>query len=148
MAGISQRATDHARKTFIETLRETANVSAAARAADINRRTAYNWRDDNPEFAADWDEALEEATDALEAEARRRALQGVAKPVFYQGVECGTVQEYSDTLMTLLLKAHRPEKYKERSSNELTGPGGSALSYPPMEFVIAHETPGENTGED
>jgi len=118
MAGISQRTTDHARQTFLETLRDTANASAAARAASVNRRTGYNWRDENPEFAADWDEALEEATDALEAEARRRALDGVAKPVFYQGEECGTVQEYSDTLMTLLLKAHRPDKYKERSSNE------------------------------
>ena len=148
MAGISQRTTDHARETFLHTLRDTANVSAAARAASVNRRTVYCWRDENPEFAADWDEALEEATDTLEAEARRRALDGVAKPVFYQGEECGTVQEYSDTLMTLLLKAHRPEKFKERTASELTGPAGAPLSFPPMEFVICHEAPGENTGED
>lgn len=148
MAGLSQRTTDHARKLFLDTLRATANISAAARAADINRRTAYTWRDENPEFAADWDEALEEATDALEAEARRRALDGVAKPVFYQGSECGTVQEYSDALMALLLKAHRPDKYKERSANELSGPGGVAFTFPPLEFVVTHEAPGENTGED
>ena len=148
MAGISQRTTDHAREVFLQTLRDTANVSAAARAANVNRRTVYVWRDETPEFAADWDEALEEATDTLEAEARRRALKGVAKPVFYKGEACGTVQEYSDTLMTLLLKAHRPEKYKERTASEFTGPGGAPLSFPPMEFVISHETPGENTGED
>lgn len=148
MAGVSQRTTVHARGLFIDILRDTANVSAAARAANVNRRTAYNWREESAEFAADWDEALEEATDALEAEARRRALEGVPKPVFYQGSECGTVQEYSDTLMTLLLKAHRPDKYKERSSNEWTGAGGQPLSFPPLEFVIAHETAREDSGED
>jgi len=57
MAGISQRTTDHARQTFLETLRDTANVSAAARAASVNRRTVYNWRDENPDFAADWENA-------------------------------------------------------------------------------------------
>ena len=42
--------------------------------------------------------------DALEAEARRRAVEGVRKPVFYQGVICGWVGEYSDTLLIFLLK--------------------------------------------
>lgn len=55
----------------------------------------------------------------LEDEAHRRAFEGVDKPVFYQGDECGTIREYSDTLAIFLLKAHNPEKYRENSKVEL-----------------------------
>ena len=58
-----------------------------------------------------------------EAEAHRRAFQGTTKPVFFQGGECGEIREYSDGLAQFLLKAHRPEKYRERSQvdNNITG---------------------------
>lgn len=90
------------------------NVSAAARYARISRQTAYNHRESNSHFRAAWEEALEVATDRLEEEARRRAVEGVDEPVFYQGKEVARVRKYSDTLLIFLLKAHRPEKYRER----------------------------------
>lgn len=99
---------------FLASLAETGNVTAAARAASIDRTTAYHRRDLDPAFAAAMAEALEVATDDLEGEARRRAKDGVEKPVFQGGEQVGTVREYSDTLLIFLLKAHRPEKYRER----------------------------------
>lgn len=41
----------------------------------------------------------------------------------YQGQKVAEkiVTEYSDSLMTLLLKAHRPEKYRERFDIEIKG---------------------------
>ena len=45
----------------------------------------------------------------------RRASEGTLKPVFYQGKMCGEIREYSDTLLIFLLKARRPETYRERS---------------------------------
>lgn len=54
------------------------------------------------------------ATDALEAEARRRAVDGVPEPVFHQGKKCGTVKKYSDRMLEILLKGHRPEKFREK----------------------------------
>lgn len=33
----------------------------------------------------------------------------------------------SDTLMIFLLKARRPDKYKERRASELSGPGGGPI---------------------
>lgn len=57
---------------------------------------------------------------ALEDEARRRAFEGFDKPIVHQGVITDTVKEYSDTLAIFLLKAHFPEKYRERSSVDLT----------------------------
>jgi len=107
-------------EAFFAALAETANVTKACAAIAITRRTAYNWREAaDPEFAAGWDRAMKAAVLGLEDEAHRRAFEGVDKPVFYQGDECGTIREYSDTLAIFLLKAHNPEKYRENSKVEL-----------------------------
>jgi hypothetical protein len=74
----------------------------------------------DPDFAAAFDEAVKLGTAALEDEAKRRAFEGCDKPIFYQGIQCGTVREYSDTLMIFLLKAHDPEKYAERTKSDVT----------------------------
>ncbi len=53
--------------------------------------------------------------DILEAEAFRRAVEGVEKPVgWYKGEPGGYVREYSDVLLMFQLKALRPEKCRER----------------------------------
>lgn len=115
------------RPAFLASLALTGNVSEAARAASIDRTTAYAARETDEAFAAAWTGAIDEATDHLEAEARRRAVDGVTEPVFYQGVQCGVVRRYSDGLLQTLLKAHRPEKYRDRSAVELTGKGGGPV---------------------
>lgn len=113
--------TDRARETFLATLRETCNVSEAARKAHIGRRTAYDWRDADAAFAAEWDDAEQEAADRLEREAWRRGVEGVDHPVTFQGEITATYKEYSDRMLELLLKAHRPEKFVERVKSELSG---------------------------
>lgn len=106
---------------FCAALAETGIVSKACTAVEISRRTAYNWREEKPEFAEAWDRALKIGITALEDEAHRRAFDGVTEPVFHQGVECGRLRKYSDTLAIFLLKAHNPEKYRENSKVELSG---------------------------
>lgn len=115
-----------AREAFLAELAARGNVSAAAAAAGISRYTFYEWRAADPDFAAAWDTALETAIDAMELEARRRAVEGVEKPIVgrvgkdQDGVIV-YVREYSDSLMTLLLKAHRPDKYRERTDVRHSG---------------------------
>ena len=99
---------------FCDALRTGQSVSGACKAASIIRRTAYKWRDADPDFAKAWDHAIEDGTDALEDEARRRAFEGAEEPVFYQGKQVGTVRKYSDTLLIFLLKGRRPDKFKDR----------------------------------
>lgn len=108
-----------ARERFIATLRDTANVRAAAQAAGVDRKTAYRWRDVSKAFAQQWDEALEDAVDTLEAAAMRRARDGVAEPVFWQGGKIAEVRKYSDVLLMFLMKAHRPKKYRETVNNRV-----------------------------
>jgi hypothetical protein len=114
----STNGTNRARERFIDELRASCNVSAAARAAGIPRRTAYNWRASDPAFAEAWEDAEEEAADDLEQVARDRAKAG------------------SERMLEILLKAHRPEKFVERVRSELSGPGGSPLQVTTIERRI------------
>ncbi len=114
---------------FCAALAETGIVGRACEAVSICRQTAYSWRDDDPEFAAAWDKAKNIGRTALEDEAHRRAFEGLDKPIYQNGERVGAVREYSDTLAIFLLKAHFPEKYRERSHMELTGAGGGPVRF-------------------
>jgi hypothetical protein len=70
---------------FLAVLARTGCVAAASRAVAKERKTAYRTRERCPEFAAQWDAALAEFADGIEAEAIRRAVRGVVKFKFYKG---------------------------------------------------------------
>ena len=78
-----------------------------------SRTRVYALRKANADFAAAWDDALDEAVDMLELKACRRAIEGVAHPVFYRGRVVGEIRRHSDTLLMFLLRALRPQRYRE-----------------------------------
>jgi hypothetical protein len=80
-------------KVFLDNIRETGTVRAAAEAAGVDRTTPYIKRKRDPAFAAAWAAAEEDAVDLLVEEGRRRAL------------------ETSDQLLMFFLRAHRPALY-------------------------------------
>src|SRR4051812_9089120 len=100
-------------KTFIEKLSRGLTIGSAARAAGISRQTAYVWREEDPQFAADWDAAIEDGTDAAEDAAFTRGVGFERRVVKRDGSEA-SVDEYSDSLLTLILKGRRPEKFGNR----------------------------------
>lgn len=106
---------------FLALLREMPNVTRAARTLGHAPRSFRNYRERDPDFAEAWDAALEEGIENCEAELHRRAFEGTDKPITHQGVITGSYKEYSDTLAMFLLKAHRPEKYRERQDISHTG---------------------------
>lgn len=110
---------------FIKRLSETGNITAACRKAKISRQRAYEVKDQDEVFAAAWKDALETATELLELEARRRAEEGFLEPIFHQGQQVGAARKYSDTLLIFLLKAHKPNTYRDRI--EHTGAGGGPI---------------------
>ena len=109
------------RARFLAKLAAGFSIAAACRAERIGRRTAYDWRERDEEFAKAWDAAIEEGSDILEDEARRRAHDGVTKPVYQQGALVGVVREYSDTLLIFLLKARRPQKFRDNVKVDVSG---------------------------
>jgi hypothetical protein len=112
---------------FLDHLARTANVTRSAELANVDRPALYKRRKADLEFAKAWDEAVDLGTDALEDEAIRRAHEGVDDPVFFQGNKCGTIRRYSDTLLIFMLKARRPDVFKDRTSTELTGKDGGPI---------------------
>ena len=112
--GRGHRVTKVVLTRFLAELAEGHTVKAATVLAKIGHTAVYERREKDPVFAQAWAEALEQGTQVLEEEARRRALVGVTEPVFYKGEVCGEVQKYSDTLLIFMLKARRPEVYRER----------------------------------
>ena len=108
-------------QAFLDDLAENGNVTNAAAAARVSRQTAYDYREIDLDFRGRWEEALERGVAALEIEARRRALHGTNKPVYYLGKQVGEIREYSDTLTIFLLKAHRPDTYCENTTTRHEG---------------------------
>lgn len=91
------------RKAFLDALEKGYSVSRSAAEAGHSVNAFKTWKAEDEEFSKDWEDAIEAGTDRLEDRARDRAMRD------------------SDGLMVVLLKARRPEKYRERSSVEHSG---------------------------
>ena len=113
--------------TFLEAFAIFGNIMRACLETEIPRRTVYNWKgkddEDNytdPEFMKLYEVARTEAIEMLETEAWRRAVEGEETPITVAG-ERELVDKKSDTLLIFLLKAHAPEKYRDRYDVNMTG---------------------------
>lgn len=118
------------KRAFLASFAECGNRTQAAEDAEIDRSLLYKepWREDEA-FQDAMRVAEQMAADRLEAEARRRAVEGVKEPRFTgTGEVAGHVVKYSDTLLIFLLKGARPRKYAD--FQKIGGPEGEALAAP------------------
>jgi hypothetical protein len=99
---------------FLAHLRATCNVSAAAEKAGVTRRTVYKARTEHADFREAWDDVMDQVIDRIEEITLNQALD----PDDAKGI----------TARIFLLKCWRPERYKETVQNEISGPGGNALT--------------------
>ena len=75
---LAERWTAAKREAFLRALVETANVVGAARAVGVPENSPYHLRRKDVDFAAAWDDALDEAYGKLEMMLLRRATYGEA----------------------------------------------------------------------
>lgn len=139
---------------FLEALLEHHGMASHALKAmkedgslEVSNVLLYSWRNQYPEFAAAWAEAVEIGADALEAEAKRRAYEGVQKPVTFQGEITATYTEFSDGLLQFLLKGAKPDKYN-RQALQLSGPSGGPIQFQRVERVIVDPAAGLTDEDD
>jgi hypothetical protein len=121
-----RRISGRQKRRFVEALAESGNVTLAVLAARVSRSGIYANRHVDNAFARAWEEAEQVAADRLEAEAWRRAVDGVSEPLVSAGkLVCDAegqpmvIQRYSDHLLALLLRAHKPEKFSDRTAVEI-----------------------------
>ena len=94
---------------FLVSLRVTGNVAQSAAVAGIDRHSVRRLREQSADFAEAMNEAVAEAVELLEAEARRRAMNG------------------SDALLMFLLRAARPETYTQGMLSQNAAAAGSMV---------------------
>jgi len=112
------------KKAFLEAFENNPSFTMAAETAHVDRKSIFNWRQTDKAFADAIEKIKPNAKvnylETLEEEARRRAKDGIDKPIYYRGELVATIKEYSDTLLMFLLNGAAPEKY-HRERVEVTG---------------------------
>jgi hypothetical protein len=106
-AAVGDSRRPRTKAAFLAAYAREGNVTAAAAATGIKRQTHQSWLEDDDLYRRKFAAAGDEATDALEAEARRRALHGVEEDVYHEGRVVGTRRVYSDPLLMFLLSRAR-----------------------------------------
>lgn len=125
-------------RAFLAAYVATGTISGAARAAGVSRPMHAYWlgaaTDPDgarvpplPGYPEAYEVARDMAADLAEEAARRRAIQGVRKPVRWRGEIVGYETVYSDRLLELLLTGLRPDRYRRRVDQTVSGPDGGPV---------------------
>lgn len=97
MRKTSQQDEQNQKARYLRALGKTGTLTAGCRAARCSPHTVYKWREHDTAFSIQERDTREAFADLLEEKAVKRATQ-----------------DDSDTLLIFLLKAVRPEKFRER----------------------------------
>ncbi len=131
-------------QAFLESYVQTANILTSCNELGISRTMIYYWQEHDTEFMLQFNQADAEANLMIEAEIKRRAIDGVVEPVvsagqlayeyepmldeltgkqkldskgkpMWQRGAMITVRKYSDTLLIFLAKKRIPA-YRDKST--------------------------------
>lgn len=115
---LTPRQSVRVKHAFLAQYARFGNVGHSAALVGVHRNTVYDWLERDEAFAQAFRQAEDAAVEVLEQEAWRRAVEGspYTRTSYWHGEPVGTDSkiEYSDALMTLLLRARAPEKYREK----------------------------------
>lgn len=103
---------------LVKTMAETGDERAACAAMDVSRVSFRSALEKDHSFAERIAMAKDQYLAELEREAKRRAVDGVEKKIYYKGDEIGTEIKYSDKLLETLLNAADPDKYSKKTNVE------------------------------
>jgi len=128
------RLTKRQLRDFLVALAETGNVAHSCRESGASRRAIYKRARSDPEFAAAFEEAKEIGWCGLEDDTLDLARNGYQEPITSTNRETGETEvidykrRHYPALNIFLLKAHNPQRYRERVDIAHGGQGGGPLS--------------------
>jgi hypothetical protein len=97
------------RATFLDAYRETFSIAAAAKDAGIKLSRHYEWLEKDATYRRKFIEVQAEVIDYLEGKAVELGTEGWEEAVRYRGRLCGYIEQHSDRLLLLLLRAFKSE---------------------------------------
>ena len=100
-------------EAFLHALAACGCVTHACRTVGLSRESAYQLynRPSAADFRRGWDAALDCSLRVIEDQAWSRAVNGVVRPIFYQGEQVGEYRHYDERLTMFLLRYRRPHRY-------------------------------------
>lgn len=111
------------KKKVLELIKDVGSIQIALMKHGVSWEEYYHWRIKDKRFRMavnHWLKARrEELSEQLRDEIKRRAIDGVDEPVFYQGVRMDTKKVYSDALLIAAAKANLPE-YQQQEKPQVT----------------------------
>lgn len=131
---------------FLAALRRTGNSALACKESGLTRRQINAMKKRDEDFSDECDEALEDAADLLEAEAWRRALDGIEQPLLKAGLPVldpttgkpMKVVRYSDPLLVMLLRGHKPGRFSRPAGSGAASLDAGAIL---REIAADHDPP-------
>jgi hypothetical protein len=126
--------TADAKTRFLIALAEHVTVLASCKAAGVGRSTVYQWRDEDPEFAAAFREVDDANVEAAEAVLYELAVTGRERVKVDKDGNEERWTERDPQLLQFFLKARRPAVYRDRATVEHTGPEGG-----PVQVQASHD---------
>lgn len=106
------------RVKFLREVAQGYSTTAASATAGVTRQAAYQRAKVDEAFASAWADAESAAVDVVRDEIFRRAVQGVERGVWHQGVRVGEETHYSDQLLMFEGKRRDPA-YRENANVSL-----------------------------
>jgi hypothetical protein len=124
------------RRLLLDNFRRTGNITLACEAAGVQRNQYYVWKEHVPGFVEAFAKPISRRPSA--SRPRRGAVLsfGVTRerPLLYQGqvVTTEVITEYSDQLLMFLLRARKPEVYRDCRDVRFSG----AEEYMPLAELL------------
>lgn len=100
-----------------ELARNCGDDLAACRVVGVSLQFMNQWAKDDKEVQETLKEACRVGKQGLVSAAIQRAVHGVQEDVYYKGIVVGEKTNYSDSLLTTLLKAQVPEFAKDSENS-------------------------------
>jgi hypothetical protein len=119
---LSVAITQARKDKFLEVLSDTGSIVAAARAASPHskrgaRTTFEELADRDPEFRAQWENAINASLAKVETEVMRRAMTPTKRPIFSRGELVGEEDVYDNKLLLALARKMSPEWRESKNLN-------------------------------